>query len=341
MGPTGEQYRVLQIHPTRRCNLRCLHCYSASAPEERDLLPVSLLLDAVTDAAAEGYSVASFSGGEPILYKPLPELLDHAHQCGLATTVTSNGMLLTETRTAMLKGRTDLLAISLDGSPASHNRVRANECAFETMKSRLEWVQKAEITFGFIFTLTQHNLDELQWVAEFALEQGAKLLQIHPLEEAGRARLAMAGNQPDEIECTYAYIEAERIRKSAGDKMVVQLDLIHRGLLRSIPDRLLADLPERVDMERSLSELVSPLVIEAQGEVVPLTYGFARQYSLGNLTKARLRDLAGTWRKSGYGEFRRLCRTVFEEASAPRAMPYFDWYEAIGRRAEQTVAISA
>ena len=26
--------RILQIHPTRRCNLRCLHCYSLSGPEE-------------------------------------------------------------------------------------------------------------------------------------------------------------------------------------------------------------------------------------------------------------------------------------------------------------------
>ena len=63
MGPTGDKYRVVQIHPTRRCNLRCLHCYSVSAPEERDQLPVPLLLDAVADAAAEGYAVASFFGG--------------------------------------------------------------------------------------------------------------------------------------------------------------------------------------------------------------------------------------------------------------------------------------
>src|SRR6266567_880068 len=113
MAPTGDSYRVLQIHPTRRCNLCCLHCYSASGPQERDTLSIALLRGAVEDAAKEGYTIAGISGGEPLLYGSLPELLEHAHQCGMITTVTSNGMLLDERRLARLQGRADLLAISL------------------------------------------------------------------------------------------------------------------------------------------------------------------------------------------------------------------------------------
>jgi hypothetical protein len=37
MGPTG-QHRVLQIHPTRQCNLQCLHFYSLSGPKLREAL---------------------------------------------------------------------------------------------------------------------------------------------------------------------------------------------------------------------------------------------------------------------------------------------------------------
>lgn len=343
MGPTGDKFRVLQIHPTRRCNLRCLHCYSSSAPEERDALPVSLLRDAVVDARSEGYAVISFSGGEPVLYKQLPELLDYVHQCGLVTTVTSNGMLLDPARVATLKGRVDLLAISLDGMPDSHNRVRAHPRAFETMASRLEFIRQSGILFGFIFTLTQHNLDELEWVANFALEQGAKLLQIHPLEEVGRASTTLAGERPDDTECTYAYVEAERIRKLVGDQMVVQLDLIHRGMLLGYPDRVFAGPSDQLDVEKPLADLVSPLVIEADGTVVPLGYGFARPYSLGNLMHTSLHELGATWRQNGYQKFRNLCRAVFAGATIPRDMPYFNWYEAVGQRAqaEELVTISA
>jgi MoaA/NifB/PqqE/SkfB family radical SAM enzyme len=199
MGPTGNSYRVLQIHPTRRCNLRCLHCYSSSGPEESSELSLTLLCNALTDASKEKYTVAGISGGEPLLYKPLRELLEHAHQCGMITTVTSNGMLLTERRLETLRGVVDLLAISLDGGPASHNRMRASERAFEMMAARLDGVRRSGIPFGFIFTLTQHNLHELDWVANFALEQGAKLLQIHPLEEVGRANTFLPGVRPDKI----------------------------------------------------------------------------------------------------------------------------------------------
>src|SRR5260370_7448621 len=122
MACTGGS-RILQIHPTRRCTLRCLHCYSSSGPEERGELPAALLADALTDAAAEGFTVASFSGGEPLLYRPLRELLDHAHGSGMATTVTSNGMLLDERRLAGLPGAVDLLAITLDGPPPSHSPI--------------------------------------------------------------------------------------------------------------------------------------------------------------------------------------------------------------------------
>jgi MoaA/NifB/PqqE/SkfB family radical SAM enzyme len=73
----------------------------------------------------------------------------------------------------------------------------ADPRAFSTMAARLEGVRRSGIPFGFIFTLTQFNLHELEWVAGFALQQGARLLQIHPLEEAGRAAERLAGARPD------------------------------------------------------------------------------------------------------------------------------------------------
>src|SRR5260370_16794087 len=94
MACTGGS-RILQIHPTRRCNLRCLHCYSSSGPEERGELPAALLADALTDAAAEGFTVASFSGGDPLLYRPLPGLPAPPHASALPPTRPTHGHLLT------------------------------------------------------------------------------------------------------------------------------------------------------------------------------------------------------------------------------------------------------
>ena len=108
-------------------------------------MPAALLTDALTAAAAEGYTTASVSGGEPLLYRPLRQVLEGARKVGLTTTVTSNGMLLDERRLATLAGCVDLLAISLDGVPVSHDRMRGNPHAFSTMASRLEGVRRSGI----------------------------------------------------------------------------------------------------------------------------------------------------------------------------------------------------
>ncbi len=329
--PTGE-HRIIQLHPTRRCNLRCLHCYSDSGPERREELALPVVRAVLEDAAGEGFTVVGFSGGEPLLYGSLTEALEHAHACGLVTTVTSNGMLLTERRLKALAGRADLLAISLDGVPASHNLMRDHPRAFESMSKRLETVRRSEIPFGFIFTLTQHNVHELDWVVEFAREQGAGLLQVHPLENAGRARKRLPGRRPDEIESAFAQLQAIRLREQVGGDLMIQVDVADTCLMREAPERVFAG--GEAEVGRSLGELISPLAVETDGTVVPLQYGFARRFALGNLHEASLRELAERWRRHGYNEFRGLCSNVFDELTDTSQPRFVNWYEVVGERAE-------
>lgn len=335
MGPTGKA-RIVQIHPTRRCNLRCLHCYSASGPEERDLLELTLLCEAVSDAGQEGYNVVSISGGEPMLYRPLGGLLEHAHNLGMLTTVTTNGMLLEVQRLKDLREVTSLLAISLDGMPESHNRVRNSVRAFEQMRARLQLVRDSGIPFGFIFTLTQYNLHELEWVTQFAVSQGAKLLQIHPLEETGRAEEKLAGEKPDAVEATFAYLEVLRMQNMFAGQITIQLDFTNRIALHAEPERFYVSAHTNIE-QLPLADLISPLVVEADGSVVPLQYGIARCYALGNLRQTPLRQLAQIWRKNTFTSFQQLCAQVHESAARATDIPFFNWYEAMSEAARASL----
>jgi MoaA/NifB/PqqE/SkfB family radical SAM enzyme len=326
------------VHPTRQCNLRCRHCYSLSSPQERGALDAALICDALSDASQQGYDVASFSGGEPLMYKPLADVLDHAHQCGMTTTVTTNGMLLDKRWLKNLTGRADLIAISLDGVPESHDVIRGSKRAFSQMANKLASLRDSGIPFGFIFTLTQYNLDELDWVAAFALEQGARLLQIHPLEDVGRAREEMAGEHPDEVESAYAMLEVQKLKDAIGEQMHVHIDLIDREYLKTDPAKVFADELSPAELAAaiancSFADLVSPLVIEADGHVVPIEYGFARDYALGDLHTARLSELMNQWRETKLGSFRALCRRVFQATTTATTLPFFNWYEVIDQMA--------
>lgn len=338
MGPTG-QTAVIQIHPTRRCNLTCRHCYSLSGPGERDQLDVALLSAALNDAAVEGYGAVSVSGGEPLLYRPLAALLAHARDIGLRTAVTTNGMLLTERRLNELTGLLDLIAFSIDGIPEAHNHIRRSPIAFKKMVSRLPAVRASGIRFGFIFTLTQSNVDQLEWVAEFAAAEGAGLLQIHPLEEVGRAVDDMPELAPDAIEGSVALLEAARIQARYAGRLQVQLDLSARSALRRNPERVYAT-PSTGGVNTPLARLVSPLIVEADGSVVPLQYGFDRRYALGNLRDASLSELATAWKRASLQTFRQLAGEVYRSA-VDGGPVIVNWYELMRVGAAQAVSASA
>jgi MoaA/NifB/PqqE/SkfB family radical SAM enzyme len=336
MGPTGDGYRVIQLHPTRRCNLRCLHCYSSSGPDARDQIPLELLQGVLADASQERYNVAGFSGGEPTLYPWLAEALAYARMMGLRTTVTSNGMLLSERILTRLRPHLDLLAISLDGPPESHNRMRGAANAFDVMVQRLEGVRQSGVPFGFIFTLTQHNLHELDWVAQFAVEEGARLLQVHPLEETGRAVRALPDAEPDEREAGVAFLEVARLQQKHAASLQVRLDLVDRQLVAASPERVLAEFPAGAD-RLPLGALISPLIVEPDGMVVPMHYGLERRFALGNLHDQPLAVLATAWRTEKMAAFFDVCRRAFDDLMRPAELPFVNWYSLLTHQSDAAV----
>src|SRR5262245_45760908 len=190
--------RIVQIHLTLACNLHCSHCYSSSGPSAATSLNPETAIQAIGDAVDMGYEVVAISGGEPVAYPGLIPVLRQAKECGMTTTITTNGTLLDDKRLERLAPYVDLLAISLDGPPDVHNEIRQSPTAFHRMLVGVESVRKSCIPHGFIFTVTRASWEHLLWVADFAHQHGARLLQLHPLESTGRAKLLLRGSVPDD-----------------------------------------------------------------------------------------------------------------------------------------------
>jgi len=91
---------------------------------------LELLSDCLEAASGLGYRQLAVSGGEPLLYGPLPELLARARELGMLTTVTTNGMLLTPRRWDPLAALVDVLAVSIDGTQEEHDLIRRRDGAF-------------------------------------------------------------------------------------------------------------------------------------------------------------------------------------------------------------------
>jgi MoaA/NifB/PqqE/SkfB family radical SAM enzyme len=322
---------------SRRCNLACAHCYSNSGPGLVDELPTDLWHGVLDDAANAGFNVVGFSGGEPLMFSPLRDLLLHARRLNMITTVTTNGMLLDSRRIQALSGAASLVAISLDGTPEAHNQMRGHPRAFSTMARRLSGLRAAGIPFGFIFTLTQFNLDQLLWAAEFAVAEGARLLQVHPLEAVGRANDSLAGAVPDAAELAYAVLVVARLRELLGSDLKIQLDVAGRDTMENAPETVFAT-ENWPAVECPLGELISPLIVEADGTVVPVEYAFGRRWTLGNLRNAPLSVLAQRWKRDCLPHFRAMCVRVRQEAIAPDEPAVINWYSRIAKESVRAQA---
>ncbi len=286
---------VLQVHPLNRCNIACSHCYTSSGPDKGGELSIELLRDCLEDAATLGYRQLAVSGGEPLLYKSLIELLSCARALGMITTVTTNGMLLTPHRWEGLSELIDVIAISIDGVPEEHDTIRRHPGAFARTLANLKVVRSSGVSFGFIFTLTQYNVNSLEFVVQLAAEQGAKSVQVHPLTLVGRAINTLPDACPDAVELSAALYEASSLGAKLG--VIVHVDALIVDQLLKFRDYFIPRHPVI-----NLVDVAPILIIQADSSVVPLTHEINRSLHLGLLTNARLSLLAQDWLNAGMGK---------------------------------------
>ncbi|WP_170174887.1 radical SAM protein [Undibacterium parvum] len=325
--PTGVA-PVLQVHPTRLCNLACAHCYTSSGPGLRQQLDISMLRACLRDAAQLGYRQLAVSGGEPLLYPQLSGLLEQARALGMLTSITSNGMLATTERWATISPMLDLVAISIDGNPQEHDAIRAQHGAYAKTLNNLAVIRASGVPFGFIFTLTQYNVDSLEFIVKLAAEQGARSVQIHPLTLSGRAIDNLADARPDAQELFVGLAEAARLGQELG--VAVHVDALSWQQVQSYRSHLVPQRPVT-----RLTAVAPVLVVQADGMLVPLTHDVSQRFWLGNLNQASLVSLAQNWLHSGSADQLALvCEQSWEQLSAleRQQSPAVYWYDVVAER---------
>jgi len=103
------------MHFIKSCNFRCTYCYATFG----DLMGVRPVLPDVdlfrlTRLLARRFQKVAFAGGEPTLYRRLPELLSAARQEGALTNVVTNGSRIDSAWLERNGGDLDLLTLSID-----------------------------------------------------------------------------------------------------------------------------------------------------------------------------------------------------------------------------------
>src|SRR6185503_12211497 len=129
----------LDLEVTRRCNLRCDHCFVGWSRGWEADLPLDVALAAIEEGAGL-FQVLHLTGGEPFSYKGIFTLIEAAVQHGYPEVlINTNGTLLTPEVIARLAAHRPKvgLSVSLDGPAEIHDRIRG-EGRFEASARAIE-----------------------------------------------------------------------------------------------------------------------------------------------------------------------------------------------------------
>ncbi len=179
---------VVVWNVTRRCNLRCIHCYAHARDREFEnelsLEEGKRLLD---DLSQFGCPVILFSGGEPLMHPYLIELASYAVEKGMRAVISTNGTLITKEIASELKAiGLSYVGISLDGMEEIHDRFRGYRGAFRAALEGVENAQNEGIKVGLRFTINRLNYTEIPAIFDLIEEREIPRACFYHLVYAGR-----------------------------------------------------------------------------------------------------------------------------------------------------------
>lgn len=313
--------RVIHLHPSRFCNLACIHCYSESGPYHRGGLAPEHVIAALPLLRAEGYEVLSLSGGEPLLYPGFEVLARNAATHGFRVNLVSNGAPVGGRVLDIIAEYVSLVAISLDGAPDTHVKMRGDARAFVRAERAMDRLSARGVRYGVSYCVSRESLGDMPWVVEFAASRGASLVQFHPFADVGRGRHLAERLGLTLSDKARAFVTAALLETRDGP--AVQLDLAPAALARSRrADYAVLELMEA--RAAPLSDLVNPLVIDEMGQVLPLSYGMNPRLMLGQLSP-ELGNTIERYKAVGFHDLRNLLATAFDHLGADGDQ-FVDWF---------------
>jgi len=179
---------VVVWNVTRRCNLKCVHCYAQAKDIAFDNeLTTQAGKKLIDDLAGFGVPVLLFSGGEPMVRPDLPELAGYAVQMGMRAVISTNGTLITREKARILKDiGLSYVGISLDGMEAVNDRFRGVKGAYTRALDGIRNCQEAGIKVGLRFTINKANVAEIPRVFDLLEDMQIPRICFYHLVYAGR-----------------------------------------------------------------------------------------------------------------------------------------------------------
>ena len=178
---------VVVWNVTRRCNLRCVHCYAQATAQSEEEIGTAKAKEVIRDLAEFGSPVLLFSGGEPLVRSDLSELASYAVEQGMRAVISTNGTMITREKARELRSiGLSYVGISLDGTSEVHDRFRQVNGSFDRAMEGVENCQLEGLKVGLRMTVSRNNAEEVPAVFDILREREIPRVCFYHLVYSGR-----------------------------------------------------------------------------------------------------------------------------------------------------------
>ncbi len=149
--------RYLELQLTKKCNLKCRHCYLGRA--ENIELPLEKAIEIVKNFEYMQGLKLLVSGGEPLLYSKFYEFNRFLKEIKVRRVLITNGIPLSKIDCASLNF--DEVQVSVDGLGEAHDKVRG-EGAYQKTMEGVKNLKKTDIDMSVATMVTAYNLNDFE-----------------------------------------------------------------------------------------------------------------------------------------------------------------------------------
>lgn len=154
-------FDVVYLELTRACNLKCIHCLNNSGIKQKDELTKEDLLKLIKNFSSHGVQEIRFTGGEPLLFNGIYDLIRFATEEGICTSLGTNGTLVTKEVAKKLKeSGLKKVVVSIDGNKKTHDKIRGRKNYQKAMHG-LKYLQKNGINVRVNSVIMKSNMDDV------------------------------------------------------------------------------------------------------------------------------------------------------------------------------------
>lgn len=232
---------VLVLMPHSRCNCRCVMCDIWKANAEKKEISVDDLQKHIDAFRQLGVKRVALSGGEALMHSNLWAFCELLRQAGIKISLLSTGVTLKNHAAGIVQHCDDVI-VSLDGTPATHNRVRNIPNAFEKLADGVRALKQLNHSFKVTgrCVLQRSNFREVEDILKTAYELGLNQISFLPADVSSSAFNRTDLWQQEKVEQVALDLnEAEELEKMIRDSFTKFEDLYINRFIAEGPQKML------------------------------------------------------------------------------------------------------